>query len=1387
LAIESLEDRTLLATFTVDILTDEADGGSGGNGTSLRDAILQANAAPGLDTIIVPAGTHTLSLAGGTYPGTGDANASLGDLDITESVNIVGADRATTIIDADMIDRIFDIHGTSTVATISVLTVRNGQSTSDGGPTDVENEGGGIHVRTTMLDTSFPMLFLDNVIVEDSTSQDDGGGIYNQGGTVNINNTIVRRNHATGDDGGGIYSAGTNHVLTITNSVIDDNDAADFGGGIRANNSSMPVTITNTAITNNFAPDDGGGLALDSTMATVTNVTISGNESGDKGGGVVLLGSGGPRIFTHVTVTDNTAASGGGFNHRSTGTATIQNSIIFGNTDSAGGTSSDDFVGLADFTSLGHNLTGSGTGFPGGGAGDMTGDSLLGTLMDNGGRSFTHALGALSPAIDAGIAVAPAITTDQRGFEPRDFNGTPDIGAYEFGATAPVTDTTAPTVTSILRQVPMADPTNADSVTFRVTFDEDVQNVGAADFSLSGSASGDGTIGAPSAVSASIYDVGITGLTNSNGIINLNIANGNDIEDLASNALGNSPTIGSEEEYTLDNTAPTVTLPPDVTIEADESTDPTNTGTATATDNVDPNPLVSFADSVVVGACPQASTITRTFTATDATGNSAQGEQTITVVDTAAPVVTVPPDVNAEAPTDVSTATTGDATATDNADPSPTLTSSDVVQSGVGDGSAAGVIERTFTATDACGNQTTGVQTITVTSATFTQIIDDGPGFDGGSFTGPFSGQGFGNDVFFSAANAGNTATWTFTGLTTGAYQVSATWTPHANRATNSPFSIFDGSALRGTVLVNQELAPVVGVTESGTDFQHLGQFNIAGDTLIVKLTDVGTNGYVLADAMRIERLGDIPAASAVTVIDDGDSAYADTGFTEFSVPTFGIASGHEDDVHFSAAGAGNTATWTLFGATPGVYLVSATWSEHANRATNAKFRIFDGSNLRGLVGVDQQSAPLANKIESGTNFQDLGEFAIDGTTLEVKLADDANGYVIADAIRIERTGDLPPPSTGPVTIIDDGDGEFGAPGFTGPFVGQGFQNDVSFSAAGAGNTATWTFSGLTQGSMYRVSATWTEHPNRATNAAYMIDGNAVVVNQELAPISDVVVTGTDFQDLLVSHQAASSTITVTLSDSTANDFVIADAVRIELLPPQLADASARPQHLQSVPVQGTDEVLRMSSVDALYDAAVAHWSLIDPTAAARLANVDVRIADLTGDVLGLASESTRTIWLDTNAAGHGWEVNPQTQFQNRQSIDLLSVLTHELGHVLGRANLDPANYPHEMMTSRLAAGVRRGSASSQLEAILPAADGLFADIGYVNSGERRMSETSLIEESRLIIPGWLTSQPAILDELEFVDEAEFEIDEHGRNAEDKALADWLFADYEEDLEISAL
>ena len=115
---------------------------------TLREAIIAANkdlasssgagecpAGSGADTIVLPAGTYTLTR---TDNGNEDSS-STGDLDIKSSITISPTGPVTITAASGFSDRIFHIH--SGIVAISGVTISNGNSSSD---------GGGIHNKGTL-------------------------------------------------------------------------------------------------------------------------------------------------------------------------------------------------------------------------------------------------------------------------------------------------------------------------------------------------------------------------------------------------------------------------------------------------------------------------------------------------------------------------------------------------------------------------------------------------------------------------------------------------------------------------------------------------------------------------------------------------------------------------------------------------------------------------------------------------------------------------------------------------------------------------------------------------------------------------------------------------------------------------------------------------------------------------------------------------------------------------------------------------------------------------------------------------------------------------------------------------------------------------------------
>ncbi len=176
---------------------------------------------------------------------------------------------------------------------------------------------------------------------------------------------------------------------------------------------------------------------------------------------------------------------------------------------------------------------------------------------------------------------------------------------------------------------------------------------------------------------------------------------------------GNGGTVSCDQIIAVGDTiAPSITCPADVIVECDASTDPIDTGMATASDACDPNPTVGSTDTSAGLTCPQESVQTRTWTAADACGNATSCDQSITIVDTTAPVLSV--DTTPIEVVDVDCS--GDeavvlpqATATDNCDSSVDVSDDRPAAFAAGETTSV-----TFTATDDCQNSESAVVDVSV-------------------------------------------------------------------------------------------------------------------------------------------------------------------------------------------------------------------------------------------------------------------------------------------------------------------------------------------------------------------------------------------------------------------------------------------------------------------------------------------------------------------------------------------------------------------------------------------------------------------------------------------------------------------------------------------------
>jgi CSLREA domain-containing protein len=337
---------TAIATITVTKTADTNDGVCDAD-CSLREAITTASTGA---KVAIPAGTYTLTLGF--------------QLTINKNLTLAGTGATTTIIQAatgsGVADfRVFNITG-GNVAIFGV-TIRHGRLTAK------EEQGAGIRNDATLaLVDSFVQdnsvngsasrgggiyntgtLTIRNSDIS-SNSAFAGGGVYNYGGTLEVNTTTINSNRAL-DGGGGvinfrgtvdiIYSKITNNVsscapyscagpggignmegpLRLINSTVIGNlhDSPDFaGGGVSTRDGT--VTIIDTTVSNNRSTGYGGGGIVTSTffgvakVLTLINTTVSGNLTAGHGGGIYHGADSDTLVLMNTTVSGNRAEGNGG-------------------------------------------------------------------------------------------------------------------------------------------------------------------------------------------------------------------------------------------------------------------------------------------------------------------------------------------------------------------------------------------------------------------------------------------------------------------------------------------------------------------------------------------------------------------------------------------------------------------------------------------------------------------------------------------------------------------------------------------------------------------------------------------------------------------------------------------------------------------------------------------------------------------------------------------------------------------------------------------------------------------------------------------------------------------------------------------------------------------
>jgi len=470
LRLEPLENRTLLAVFTVNCVDDTVDINPGdglaadvsGN-CSLRAAIMESNALDGSDTIY-----FDTALNGKTI------TLTEGELDITGNVQISTDYDSNLTISGNSASRVFHIENGAN-AVLACLTITGGNLSGTNG-----YDGGGV------LNAGALTISYCTILNNSSSANGNGGGLYNSGsvtiysstfsgnqasygggisnaGELWMDNSNVIRNSASrspDSTGGGIlntassqatisychflgnsssYAGGIGNVggmLIISGSTVSENTSSHVGGGIQ-NSSDGMLVITNCVISGNIVTgvgSQGGGVYNDGTTLTITNSTIADNSVGVGSGGGVWNEKG-ALTLNNATIALNNV--GGLYNDDVDATTTLNNTLVADN-------GSYDVNGSIKANySLIENTTGA-TITTDYADSNITGiDPQLGTpVVFSYGTSYSYLqvipLVKGSAAIDKGLnALVPSdIGYDQRN-AARIINDIVDIGAFEFENTPP--------------------------------------------------------------------------------------------------------------------------------------------------------------------------------------------------------------------------------------------------------------------------------------------------------------------------------------------------------------------------------------------------------------------------------------------------------------------------------------------------------------------------------------------------------------------------------------------------------------------------------------------------------------------------------------------------------------------------------------------------------------------------------------------------------------------------------------------------------------------------------------------------------------------------------------------------------------------------------------
>ncbi len=460
------------AVYNVTKPDDTDDGVCSPGDCSLREAVSNANACSGNQTINLPAGGYVL-----TIEGDNEDDNKTGDLDIKDDLVIIGTGAPS--INGN-IERAFHVHS-GPVVTMEGIWLTDGDAIYGGG---LVNEGfltlnnftcnynnvsippggmgdamggcifntGVVHINNghflantagyggAIYNLAWGAVNLTDSTLTGNTADHQGGAIWNDADAdVNIISSTLDQN-TSGYRGGAIWTHGT---VLLQFSTVEDNHTADYGGGVYLWEGF--VSSENSWLTLNTA-GEGAGIYNEDGMLHLYESSLTANTAnGGMGGGIYNNGpspANGLLMF-NSTISSNTAVGGGGGIYND-GQFDIRFSTIANNapeglridggleiklrSSALANNTGGDCAGITP-DSLDYNIVADASCALIGPHDLLSDDPLLEPLGFHGSTGPSHPLGSGSPAIDSGVP--DLCTAHDQNFIIRPQGPLCDRGAFE--------------------------------------------------------------------------------------------------------------------------------------------------------------------------------------------------------------------------------------------------------------------------------------------------------------------------------------------------------------------------------------------------------------------------------------------------------------------------------------------------------------------------------------------------------------------------------------------------------------------------------------------------------------------------------------------------------------------------------------------------------------------------------------------------------------------------------------------------------------------------------------------------------------------------------------------------------------------------------------------